>query len=390
MSRAGEVAGAFGDVGVFLPLAIGLIAVNGLDATALFGLAGVYYVVSGLLYRLPVPVQPFKAVSAIAMAQSLSAGTIHAAALVIGSTLLVLSFGRLPALIERVFAIPVIRGIQLGLGALLLSTGLTLAERDPRLGAIEWAPAVALICGLLVVAALQRQHRVPALFPIAAAGVAWGAATLSAGVAELELGPSLAASPLPSSGELLTGLVVLALPQIPLTIGNSVVATSDVARAYFGARAARLRPAMLLRDMGIANLLTGLAGGMPMCHGAGGMTAHVRFGARTALAPLTIGVVYLAAAIGLGRAVPVLVDLFPSSILGVLVGYVGWQHLLLARSVRRLEDRIVVAGIGILTVVTGSLALGCAAGLGAYWLVRLTRRDGAVATRRVAIGTDGG
>lgn len=371
MSRAQEVAGAFGDVGVFLPLALALVAINGLDPTLVFGLAGLYYLASGWFYRLPVPVQPFKAVSAIAIAGHLSPGAIHAAALFMGAGLLALSWGRLPALIERLFAPPVVRGIQLGLGLILLSSGVGLTQRDPRLPGEGWLPYAVVAAGVIGVALLQRQRRVPGLLLVAAAGLAWGSATLPAAMPPLAFGPVLALPSLPTANDLATGLLVLALPQLPLTLGNSVVSTVDVAREYFGPRAARVTPANLLRDMGLTNLAAGLAGGIPMCHGAGGMTAHYRFGARTAAAAGIAGVFYLALGIGFGAAAPAFLALFPATALGVLVGYVGWQHLLLVRRLTRRDEWAIALAIGALTLVTGSLALAFGVGLAIYWGARL-------------------
>jgi len=383
-AMAAEAAGAFGDVGVFLPLALGLISVNGMNATIVFGLAGVYYLVTGWYYRVPVPVQPFKAVSAIAIAQGLAAGTIAAAALGMSAALLVLSFGRLPALLERLFLPSVVRGIQLGLGLILLQGGAQLIARDPRVGAASglpaplvgapaW-PAIILLVGVLLVALLQRQRRVPSLFIVIAIGLAWGVLTV-ASLPAVALGPVLTLPGLPTGTELITALVILVLPQLPLTLGNSVVSTTDVAREYYGARAARVRPRALLRDMGLANLAAGLAGGIPMCHGAGGMTAHYRFGARTGAALAVAGGFYLVLALLFGRAAPAFLAVFPASLLGVLVGYVGWQHLLLVRRLTRPLDLTVAGLVGVLTIVTGSLAAGFAAGLALAWVARLVGLD---------------
>jgi SulP family sulfate permease len=62
-----EISGSFGDLAIFLPLAIGLVTVNGVNATSLFLSAGLLYIVAGLYYGIPIPVQPLKATSAIAI-----------------------------------------------------------------------------------------------------------------------------------------------------------------------------------------------------------------------------------------------------------------------------------------------------------------------------------
>ena len=75
---------------------------------------------------------------------------------------------------------------------------------------------------------------------------------------------------------------VLVVPQVPLSFANSCLATADAARVYFGKAAERVRPGRLATTFGSADLLAGAISGMPVCHGAGGMTAHYAFGARTA------------------------------------------------------------------------------------------------------------
>jgi SulP family sulfate permease len=368
-----EIAAGFGDVGVFLPLALGLIAVNGLNPTLVFGLAGAYYIVSGRFYGLPMPVQPFKAVVAIAIASGLSAGTIQGAALGMSGGLLLLSLGRLPAIIERIFQPPVVRGIQLGLGIILLQGGLQLVLRDARLpsGTGSATALVLLAMGVIAVALVQARTRLPAILVVGAVGVAWGLLTMPAVPPVVPLGPILALPALPTPAEMGFALVVLVLPQLPLTLGNSVVSTADVAREYFGAAAVRVTPRTLLRDMSLANLLVGIGGGVPMCHGAGGLTAHVRFGGRTPLTTYVAGAFYLLLGLGFGAAAPAALALFPVAILGVLVGYVGWQHLQLVRRLSAPADIAVAGLIGAVTFVAGSLALGFSVGLAAYWGRRL-------------------
>src|SRR3972149_5412954 len=157
--------------------------------------------------------------------------------------LLLLSLGRAPAIIDRLFAPPVVRGIQLGLGIILLQGGLQLVVRDQRL------PAGAGTAGV--------------------GGLIWGALTLPAALPPVSLGPALALPVLPTAAELGTALAVLVLPQLPPTLGNSVVSTAAVAQEYFGERAVRGGPRTLLRDMGPANLAAGPGGGAPPGHGRG-------------------------------------------------------------------------------------------------------------------------
>ena len=166
---------------------------------------------------------------------------------------------------------------------------------------------------------------------------------------------------------------MLVLPQLPLTFANSCVATADAAREYFGAAAARVRPGRLAGTLGAANLLAGAISGMPVCHGAGGMTAHRSFGARTAGAPLFIGTVLLVLALGLGAGLATLLAAFPLTILAALLAAAGIMHLGLLRDLRGAHAWSVALTVGALGVLV-NLALGLAAGLALWWLpARLLR-----------------
>ena len=127
----------------------------------------------------------------------------------------------------------------------------------------------------------------------------------------------------------------------------------------------------LLTTMGISNLLAGLLGGMPVCHGSGGLTAHVRFGARTGAAPLLIGGLFLAMAILLDGGVLPLLALFPLPVLGVLLFYVGVQHGLLAADLRRPGEWTVAIGIAAISLAASNLAVGFAVGAAAHWLPKV-------------------
>ena len=149
---------------------------------------------------------------------------------------------------------------------------------------------------------------------------------------------------------------------------NGRVATADAERAYFGRRASRVKPNRLAASIGTWNLAAGLAGGLPLCHGAGGVTAHYKLGARTAAATLSAGVIFASLGLVLGDSLPALLQLLaPGALAGMLL-FVAIQHALLAASLERFADRTIAAGVGAVTIATGNLAFGFAAGLSALGL----------------------
>jgi SulP family sulfate permease len=203
-----------------------------------------------------------------------------------------------------------------------------------------------------------------------------------AGVPHVGFGPQSLGISIPTGHDFAKALTTLVLAQLPLTFGNSVVATADAEREYFGDRARRVRPARLATSIGIWNLLSGLLHGLPLCHGAGGVTAHRRLGARTAGATLMVGGIYLSVAILFGSSIPAIAHiLLPGALAGMLL-FVALQHALLAAQLPELADRVVAAAVGLITLWSGNLGIGFAAGV-AMLLVRRAI-DAVLAPRRDA------
>jgi SulP family sulfate permease len=173
---------------------------------------------------------------------------------------------------------------------------------------------------------------------------------------------------------------VLVLAQVPLTFANSCLAPADAARTYFGERAERVRPGRLASTLGAANLLSAGISGMPVCHGAGGMTAHYAFGARTGGAPLALGVSLIAVAVGAGAGLGALLAAFPLTILAALLATAGLLHIGLLRDLRDLRQWVIALTVGIVGFEV-NLGLALAIGLALWWIpVGAVRLRSALAT----------
>ncbi len=366
-----ETAGAFGDLGTLAPLAVTLITVNGLNPTMVFATAGALYVAAGLYYRVPMPVQPLKSLSALAIGYGLSAGVVGAGGLLMGIALLLLGLTGASAWLGRIFTRPLVRGIQLGVGLILLRAGLSMAAAPVPLrmeihpggwaaSGLALSLALAAVTAVLLIA-FRRNPWVPAGLVLVVFGAVAGF-MLSGAPASLRFGALPPVLHVPAAGELWQAFVLLVLPQLPLTLTNSVVATRDVALTYFGAQARRVTFGALTTGLGVANTVAGLTLGMPVCHGSGGFTAHYRFGARTGGAPLIIGVLLLLLGLGAGRAAASLCAVVPRPVLGVLLVYVGGSHCLLIRDTRGRFDWAVVLATGLIGGVFNHNGYGLAAG----------------------------
>jgi sulfate permease, SulP family len=372
-----ELAGAVADVGVLVPIAVALIVSNGLSATAVLLPAGLLYIAAALTYGLPIPVQPLKAFGAIAIAKGLGSDEIAAGALLMGVVFVVLGRLRLLDVAARAFPKVLIRGVQLTVGLLFLKIAWGLVLDPPTSFAEHALPSgwAVVLAAAGVVAAISFRR-----YPVSLVLVLGGVAVMTMlGAGDASLGPSGLVVPDLDWATIVTAFTVLVLPQLPLSFANSCLATSDAARVYFGEEARPVRPGRLATSFGSANLFAGAIGGMPVCHGAGGLTAHVAFGARTGGAPLAMGVALLVLALGFGAGLAALLTAFPLPILAALLGTAGLLHIGLLRDLREPWAWALALAVGVVGYQV-HLAIALAGGLIVYWGARLV---GAIAASRL-------
>lgn len=357
----GEAAGAVADLGVLVPLAAALILVNGLDPGSVLVGAGALVLASGLVFRIPFPVQPLKALTAVAVAEGVAPEVIHAAGLEIGAVLLLLSVGSVADAIARVFTKPVIRALQFGVGVLLIVTAGRLVADPPSVFRealrAPW-PIVFALAALVAVVWGVRVRRYGVALGILAAGVVGAVVLVRPDLAA----PSIALPRIgfPPVAAFASAFFLLVIPQIPLTFGNAVIAVSDLAHEYFGPAARRVAPWRVCLSCGLGNIASALAAGMPMCHGAGGLTAHVRLGARTAAMNVLLGTVLLVMGLFFASQVTSILGLLPAWGLAAFLAYAGLRHALLVRDLRG-SSLPVAVGAGLIGVLLGNLAITAAA-----------------------------
>jgi SulP family sulfate permease len=339
-----EIAGSLGDLGTLLPISIGMILVNRLDPVGLFFSVGLFFVLSGIYFGVTVPVQPMKVVGAYSIAMALSPGQITASGLLLGILLLAIGLTGLITVIGRYIPKSVVRGVQLSTGVLLMSQGVRFMVGTSKFQALQEASEPLLriqhlgpvplgivigVAGGFVTLRLLDNRRFPAGLLVVLVGLAFGAVLgTHEGFGSLRFGiyfPSWLPFGVPTGADFSFALLALVLPQIPMTLGNAVVAYADLSRDYFGDDSARVTYRGATISMGLANLLTSAVGGMPLCHGAGGLAAHYRFGSKTAGSNLVIGGVFLALALFLGPHAVAVIHLLPMAVLGVLLLFAGGQ-----------------------------------------------------------------
>jgi SulP family sulfate permease len=386
-----EFAGSLGDLGTLLPIAIGLIFVNGLNPTGLFLSVGIFYIFSGIYYGVTVPVQPMKVIGAYAIATAMTASQITASGFLIGGILLIIGASGAIKMISRYIPLSVVRGVQLSTGTLLMIQGIKFmlgtskmqiisAAVEPYLtiGNIGFIPIgiiIGLVGGVLTLLLLENK-KIPAGLVVVGGGLGLG---LIFGTREsleqLNIGihlPKLLPFGWPTGPDFTFALLALVLPQIPMTLGNAVIAYADLSGQYFGDQSKKVTYRASCITMALANFISSFIGGMPLCHGAGGLAAHYRFGARTAGSNLLIGVIFLFLAIFLGGDSLAIFYLLPLSVLGILLLFTGGQ---LAMTIMDLQSRkdyfVVLVMMGI--TLASNLAAGFLVGIGAAWILKVEK-----------------
>jgi MFS superfamily sulfate permease-like transporter len=361
-----ELAGAFGDIGTDLPLLLALIATCKLDAASVCIMFGLLQIATGILYGIPMPVQPLKAMAAIMLAQRLSPGTLAGGGLVIGVSMLFLAASGLLDWLARIVPKEVVRGIQLGLGITLATLALkSYVSTEGTAGYILAAISVTLL--LL----LRGQRRVPAPLVVMSLGLLYAVLTkFDSTSLTRAVGFRLPVFHTPTSNELLQGALLLAIPQIPLSLGNSVIATSQTTRDLFPQRAVPVRKIGF--TYGLMNLVAPWFGGVPVCHGCGGLVGFHGFGARTGGAPIFYGAMYLILGLFFAPGFAQVVHVFPVPVLGVVLLFEAIALMALLRDVATDRSAMWVA-LAVAAAVVGlpyGYVVGLVAGTLIAWGVR--------------------
>jgi len=318
-----EWAGAFGDLGTLIPFVVAYISLLKMDPYGILLAFGIALIISGLYYKTPFPIQPMKAIGAVATTQAaqtitITPNAVYGAGIVTGIIWFLLGMTGAAKKVAELVSRPVATGIILGLGFSFMLEGVKMMAQGWLLGGAALLGTMLLLSNraipvmflLLVVGALAAVAQNPLLLD--------ELTTISVDIRT----PSFALGSM-TWQELMIGTVFLALPQVPLTLGNAIIAITEENNRLFPDRQVTEKKAAI--STGIMNLLGPLVGGVPMCHGAGGMAGHVRFGARTGGAPIILGSLLIITALFFSGSVETIFKIFPAPVLGVILFLTGAQ-----------------------------------------------------------------
>ena len=320
-----EFSGSLGDLGLFLPLVVAMTVTAKLDIGVIFIFAGLMNIVTGLLFRQPIPVQPMKAIAVVVITEGLGHGEMAAAGILMGIMMLVMAcfIGHVNRFIPK----PIIRGIQLGVGIKLAVKGAGWVGTLPFWGLNSMFFAI--LIGIFLLFLLKKNQ--PALLYIFLMGFI--VIFIDNG---LDMPTGFFAWPdfqiiVPSASAWYNGFFKGALPQLPLTTLNSVIAVCALSSDYFPGRG--VAPRRMAVSVGMMNLLCVPFGGMPMCHGSGGLAAQYYFGARTGGSVIMLGVMKVMAGLIFGHALLTLLQCYPKAVLGTMLIFAGIELAKAAKDV---------------------------------------------------------
>ncbi len=351
-----EWAGAFGDIGTDFPLIVAMILAAGLDSASVLIMFGVMQVVSGFFYRMPMPIQPLKVMAVIVITQKIEPQVLYGGGLAIGVVMLVLTVTKLIKWLAKVIPKSVIRGIQFGLGIKLAI--LALGKYVPADGAQGyWLAAIV----FFLVAFLMNNKKYPAALMAIVIGIAYAFIFKISGHQIINsFGFNLPKIHVPLWPDILTGFILLSIPQIPLSLGNSILATNQLSSDYFPKRK-DITVNKISFTYSVINLINPFFGGIPTCHGSGGLAGHYTFGGRTGGSVIIYGSLYLILGLFFSSGFGQVMQIFPLPVLGVILLFEGLALMLLIRDVSYNKADLSIALI--VALIAGGLSYGFVIGL---------------------------
>jgi MFS superfamily sulfate permease-like transporter len=352
-----ELAGSLGDFGTIIPLILAVALVSDVSPRYILLFIGIWFILAGLYYRLPVPIEPMKAVAVIVIAGGIAVGEIAAAGIILGVIFLLLGAGRLFAVIQRWVPQSVVRGIQFGLALLLLKSSAGFVMQDPLL----FGTGILIIVLFFVVV---RYRKFPDLSSLCVIVVGILAGLVLNGIPPMSFIPAPQLV-IPLTSDFSSAFGTLVLPQLVLTIANAILATSLLTTDLFKQE---IPPKKLSTTIGLMNLVSVPFGGFPMCHGAGGLAGQYRYGARTGGSDIFAGLIFIVLALFFSS--PEVLSIIPVGILGALLVFVGFE--LIRHGIK--TDSYVVTGLIGLIALLSSMTVAFIVGMAmAYVLIRWKR-----------------
>ncbi len=359
-----ELAGSLGDMGTFIPILVGMVTVCGLNAGSALFFAGFFNLITGFIFGIPLAVQPMKAIGTIAINEGFTVNQILTAGIVTSAVVFLLGITNLISFLNKHIPLSVIRGLQLGLGLLLIINGVKMVTNTNTIFGLD-SIAVGAFCGLLVLF-LFFSKRFPGALVVFAIGFVFLFLRSPNVLEGLSYELSIPKFAIPGKDDFISGTLKAAIPQIPLTTLNSVIAVCALSWDLFPKKGADTRK--MATSVGLMNLIGCWFGAMPMCHGSGGLAAQYGFGARTGGSIVFLGIIKMVIGFFFGAYAIKLLSVYPLSVLGVLLTFSGLELAMTSRDMKTRSDMFVMLLTAAVIIAFHSTAIGFIVGLALAYL----------------------
>ncbi|KAG0059414.1 hypothetical protein BGZ89_000422 [Linnemannia elongata] len=337
--RLGELSGSLGDLGTLLPIMLSLSLTGQIDLTASLIFGGLWNIITGLTFRMPMCVQPMKSIAAIALTNHMSIGSVMSAGMGVSAVVMALGLTRTIHIVQKYTPMAVIRGIQLGTAISFGGKAAELVEQAKSFGGDSWTwdnnYEWAVFAFIVVFIFYYRSKRIPTAMILFSIGLIIAFIKLYTNPPPKAVYPKIGVYTIgvtvPTWDEFKHGFVSASLGQIPLTCLNSVIALAALAKDLFPERPTGT-PTIAV-SVGMMNLVGCFFGSIPFCHGSGGLAAQYRFGARTEVSIIILGLFKIFFGLFFGSSLSGLIASYPSAILGVMLFVSGIELGAVARTV---------------------------------------------------------
>ncbi len=346
-----EISGSLGDLGTFLPIVIALSEGNQISLSTTLIFTGIYNIMTGMLFGIPLPVQPMKAIAAIAVLRSLTASETAAAGIFVAACILLFSVSGLLDWFTRIIPIPVVKGIQVGAGLSLVIAAGSKATSTLSWSGPSWTDNYAwIIVAFLALILLNLYPKTPYALLVTCIGIIF-AMVMVANASSPRLPGFRLWHPhtqVPRGADWKVGILDAGIGQLPLTTLNSIIAVTHLATDLLPEVAT---PSVTSIGVSVAamNLFGCWFGAMPVCHGSGGLAAQYRFGARSGASIVFLGILKLLIGLAFGESLTSLLHKFPTALLTVMVIAAGLELASVGESLNTYRARDLKEGYSGLT-----------------------------------------
>ncbi|MFX0147866.1 MAG: putative sulfate/molybdate transporter, partial [Candidatus Hodarchaeota archaeon] len=266
-----ELGGALGDWGTLIPFIIGYVSIVEFNPAGIFLTLGITNIILGIRFNLPLPVQPQKTIGAIALSQKWNVNLVISTGFGTGIVWTLLGFSKTLNKIVKKIPLVTVRAVQLGLGLILGWTAITLIIDNIILGLIS----------MIIIVLFINSKRIPSAIILVILGIILLFYTSSIVLTDIKFTLPHFDFFIPDLGNIIIGMILAGFAQLFLTLTNVMIATIVLIEDLFPEKEVKISANSLALNMGVMNLVNPFLGGIPLCHGSGGLAAQYAFGART-------------------------------------------------------------------------------------------------------------